>query len=35
MPMRVIDGELIKLAPAVTLKVHPGALKVLLPKTAT
>ncbi|KFC62526.1 Transcription regulator (Contains diacylglycerol kinase catalytic domain) [Devosia sp. LC5] len=28
----VIDGELIKLAPSVTLKVHPGALKVLLPK---
>ena len=31
----VIDGELIKLAPAVTLKVHPKALKVLLPKTGT
>ena len=31
----VIDGELIKLAPSVTLKVHPKALKVLLPKTGT
>jgi diacylglycerol kinase family enzyme len=30
----VIDGELIKLAPSVALKVHPGALKVLLPKAA-
>lgn len=30
----VIDGELIKLAPSVALKVHPGALKVLLPKVA-
>ncbi len=28
----VIDGELIKLAPSVTLKVHPGALKVMLPR---
>lgn len=30
----VIDGELIKLAPSVSLKVHPGALKVLLPKAS-
>ncbi|WP_284387276.1 diacylglycerol/lipid kinase family protein [Devosia yakushimensis] len=28
----VIDGELIRLAPSVVLKLHPGALKVLLPK---
>jgi diacylglycerol kinase family enzyme len=30
----VVDGELIKLDRSVTLKVHPGALKVLLPKVA-
>jgi diacylglycerol kinase family enzyme len=28
----VIDGELIKLERSVTLRVHPGALKVVLPK---
>jgi diacylglycerol kinase family enzyme len=28
----VIDGELIKLERSVTLKVHPGALKVVLPR---
>jgi diacylglycerol kinase family enzyme len=28
----VIDGELIKLDRSVTLKVHPGGLKVVLPK---
>lgn len=28
----VIDGELIKLDRSVTLKVHPGALKVVLPR---
>lgn len=28
----VVDGELIKLDRSVTLKVHPGALKVILPK---
>ena len=28
----VIDGELIKLDRSVTLKVHPGALKVVMPK---
>ena len=27
----VIDGELVKLEQSVTLKVHPGGLKVLLP----
>lgn len=30
----VIDGELIRLAPRVVLKLHPGALKVLLPRGA-
>ncbi|SEQ08060.1 Diacylglycerol kinase family enzyme [Devosia sp. YR412] len=30
----VIDGELINLDRSVTLKVHPGALKLVLPKTA-
>jgi diacylglycerol kinase family enzyme len=30
----VIDGELIKLDRSVTLKIHPGALKVLRPKLA-
>lgn len=30
----VIDGELIKLDRSVVLKVHPGALRVILPKTA-
>jgi diacylglycerol kinase family enzyme len=30
----VIDGELIKLDRSVTLKIHPGALKVVLPKLA-
>ncbi|QQR37356.1 diacylglycerol kinase family lipid kinase [Devosia oryziradicis] len=29
----VIDGELIKLDRSVTLKIHPGALKVILPKS--
>jgi diacylglycerol kinase family enzyme len=28
----VIDGELIKLDRSVTLKIHPGALKVVMPK---
>jgi diacylglycerol kinase family enzyme len=28
----VVDGELIKLERSVTLKVHPGGLKVILPK---
>jgi diacylglycerol kinase family enzyme len=28
----VIDGELIKLDRSVTLRIHPGALKVILPK---
>lgn len=31
----VIDGELIKLDRSVTLKVHPGGLKVVLPKKMT
>lgn len=31
----VIDGELIKLDRSVTLKVHPGALKVVLPRVIT
>ena len=31
----VVDGELIKLDRSVTLKVHPGALKVLLPKATS
>lgn len=30
--LAVIDGELIKLDRSVVLKVHPGALKVILPK---
>ena len=30
----VIDGELIKLDRSVTLKIHPGALKVVMPKPA-
>lgn len=30
----VIDGELIKLDRSVTLKIHPGALKVLMPRPA-
>ena len=30
----VIDGELIKLDRSVTLKIHPGALKVVMPKLA-
>ncbi|KKC36558.1 hypothetical protein WH87_13940 [Devosia epidermidihirudinis] len=30
----VVDGELIRLQRSVTLKVHPGALRVLLPKSA-
>lgn len=30
----VIDGELIKLDRSVTLRIHPGALKVMLPKAA-
>lgn len=30
----VIDGELIRLAPRVVLKLHPGALKILLPRGA-
>lgn len=30
----VVDGELIKLEKSVRLKVHPGALKVMLPKVA-
>nr|WP_295887209.1 diacylglycerol kinase family protein [uncultured Devosia sp.] len=30
----VIDGELIKLDRSVTLKIHPGGLKVVLPKAA-
>ena len=30
----VVDGELIRLDRKVTLKVHPGALKVLLPRLA-
>lgn len=29
----VIDGELIKLAPEVVIKTHPGALNILVPKT--
>lgn len=28
----VIDGELIKLAPEVTIEIHPGALKVIVPQ---
>ena len=31
----VIDGELIKLDRSVVLKVHPGALKVIIPKAPT
>jgi diacylglycerol kinase family enzyme len=30
--MAVIDGELIKLARRIDLKIHPGALKVVLPR---
>lgn len=30
----VIDGELIKLDRSVTLKLHPLALKVIVPKAA-
>ncbi|MEO6014024.1 MAG: diacylglycerol kinase family protein [Devosia sp.] len=32
--MAVIDGELVKLADTVALKIHPGALKVVMPKAA-
>lgn len=28
----VIDGELVELAPTVELRIHPGALKVMMPK---
>lgn len=31
----VVDGELVKLERSVTLKVHPGALKVVLPRQET
>ena len=32
--MAVIDGELMKLADKVELKIHPGALQVVMPKAA-
>ena len=32
--MAVIDGELVKLADKVDLKIHPGALQVVMPKAA-
>jgi diacylglycerol kinase family enzyme len=32
--LAVIDGELIKLASRVDLRIHPGALKVVVPKVA-
>ncbi len=31
----VIDGELVKLARSVDIKIHPGALKVIMPKAAS